>query len=120
MNDPGDTIAAIATAPGEAAIAIVRVSGPDSLQIADRILDCRPPKPSARDGYTFLRGYVRGDETGAERIDEVITLIYRAPHSYTTEDTIEIQGHGGRAQAARILRAEMRPRSARVPVARDQ
>lgn len=97
-----DTIAAIATAPGEAAVAIVRVSGPDSLAIADRIFRGKAPLPSARPGGTFVHGIITGEQ---EVADEVILLIYRAPHSYTREDAIEIQGHGGSAAAKRILQA---------------
>lgn len=97
-----ETIAAIATAPGEGAVAIVRVSGPESLDIADRIFRGKPPLPSSRPGGSFLHGVVSGTE---EVADEIILLIYRAPHSYTREDAIEIQGHGGSAAAKRILRA---------------
>ena len=97
-----DTIAAMATAPGAAGIAVVRVSGPDALEIADKVLRCPGPPPSARDGGRFVRGFVH---TAERDIDEVIILIYRAPHSYTREDVVEIQGHGGRTAAARVLRA---------------
>lgn len=103
MNDSGiETIAAIATAPGEGAVAIVRVSGPDSLAIADRIFNGRGPLPSTRPGGAFLHGLITGEH---EVADEVILLIYRAPNSYTREDSIEIQGHGGSAAIQRILRA---------------
>jgi len=97
-----DTIAAIATAAGEGAIAIVRVSGPDSLGIADRIFKGKGSPPSSRPAYSFLHGTIRSAEGTA---DEVIVLIYRAPHSYTKEDAVEIQGHGGSSAARRILRA---------------
>ena len=97
----GETIAAIATAPGEGAIAIVRVSGPDSLHIADRIFVGKGRPPSARPAQSFLHGEIRGPEGLA---DEVILLLYRSPHSYTREDSIEIQGHGGSAAAKRILK----------------
>jgi tRNA modification GTPase len=99
-----DTIAAIATAPGEGAIAIVRVSGPDSMRIADRIFVGKGPPPSQRPAQSFLHGTIRGAEGVA---DEVILLIYRAPHSYTREDSIEIQGHGGSEASKRILRAAL-------------
>jgi len=101
-----DTIAAISTAPGEAGIAIVRVSGPDSLQIADRIFKGPGIAPSGRQSGTFLHGFVRAtSDKGRIDLDEVILLIYRAPHSYTKEDVVEFQGHGGRACAKRILRS---------------
>jgi tRNA modification GTPase len=96
-----NTIAALATAPGEGAIAIVRVSGPDSLAIADRVFRSKAPPPSQRPAQTFVHGTIVSDNGVA---DEVILLIYRAPHSYTREDSIEIQGHGGSAAAKRILR----------------
>jgi tRNA modification GTPase len=100
-----DTIAAIATAPGEAGIAIVRVSGPESLRIADALFRSsrRPSDAAAR---TILYGRLASDaRPNAEVADEVLLLVFRAPHSYTREDIVEIQGHGGRVAAARILRA---------------
>lgn len=99
-----DTVAAVATAPGEGAIAIVRMSGPDSLAIADRVFQgsVRPTRcPAGR----FLYGTVRSPEGGAPALDEVLLLVFRAPHSYTREDTVEIQCHGGRVSARRLLRA---------------
>lgn len=83
-------------------MAIVRVSGPDSLGIADRIFLGKPPLPSLRPGGSFVHGLINGKEDVA---DEVILLVYRAPRSYTREDSIEIQGHGGSTVARRILRA---------------
>lgn len=109
MDAANDTIAAIATAPGEGAISIVRVSGPAALAIADRIVVCAGAKPSQRAGGTFLHGTLRakGPEATAVMVDEVIVLIYRAPHSYTREDAVEFQGHGGAVAARRILRAAL-------------
>ena len=102
MNADNDTIAAIATAPGEGAIAIVRLSGPESMTIADHLFRGQGAPPSQRAAGTFLHGRIVTQE---HTVDEVILLIYRAPHSYTREDSIEIQGHGGTAAAQRILRA---------------
>ncbi len=107
MNS-NDTIAAIATAPGEAGIAIVRVSGDAALQIADAVFRCAGMKPSDRPGQSFVHGFVHApgsDADAAADVDEAILLIYRAPRSYTREDVIEIQGHGGATSARRILRA---------------
>jgi tRNA modification GTPase len=105
---PTDTIAALATAPGESAISVIRVSGPESLPIADRIFRCSGERPSARDSHTFVHGHIvpiAGKVTDpATPVDEVILLIYRAPRSYTREDVVEIQGHGGVIAARRILR----------------
>jgi len=103
-----DTIAAISTAAGKAGIAIVRLSGPDSLPIADRLCRCPRPPLSQRPANSFVltHVHVRENPAGEERdMDEVIVMIYRAPHSYTREDVVEIQGHGGRISAKRILRA---------------
>jgi len=102
MTESGiETIAAIATAPGEGAVAIVRISGPASLPIADRIFKGKGPLPSSRPGGSFMHGIIAGAEGIA---DEVILLVYRAPRSYTREDAVEIQGHGGSAAIKRILR----------------
>ncbi len=97
-----DTIAAIVTAPGEAGVAIVRVSGPRAFAIADQIFRCAAPPPSARPGGTFVYGHVHSQ---GEEIDEGLLLVMRAPHSFTAEDVVEIQGHGGGQCARRILRA---------------
>lgn len=106
MSSPADTIAAIATAAGEGAIAIVRVSGPDSLAVADRVVRCPPPRPSERPDRSFFRGVMSGPSgVGTVEVDEVVVLIFRAPHSYTAEDVVEIQGHGGTVCAQRILHA---------------
>lgn len=99
-----DTITAIATAPGEGGIAVVRISGPDTFAIADRIFRCRAKKPSGRPAGTFVVGHI---VDGEEVIDQTLLLIMRAPHSYTTEDTVEIQGHGGHQCARRILRSAL-------------
>ncbi|MFC1497970.1 tRNA uridine-5-carboxymethylaminomethyl(34) synthesis GTPase MnmE [Verrucomicrobiota bacterium] len=109
MNTPSDTIAAIATTPGPSGIAIIRISGPQSLDIADKLFDGTPPAPSKRLGNTFIYGHIHSPapQKGLENndLDEVILLIYRAPHSYTREDTVEIQTHGGSVCARKILAA---------------
>lgn len=100
----GETVAAIATAAGQAGIAIVRVSGPDGLSIADRLFRCAGAPPSERPGGSFVHGFVRSPENG-EDIDEAVLLVYRQPRSYTREDVVEFQCHGGRVSAARVLAA---------------
>jgi tRNA modification GTPase len=108
MYSNEDTIAAAATAPGLAAISIVRVSGPAALQIADVVFRGSSPKPSLRDGGAFMHGHVvSADDTkdGETIADEVILLVYRNPHSYTREDAVEFQGHGGPVATHRILQA---------------
>ena len=97
-----DTIAAIATAPGEAGIAIVRISGPNTYQVADAVFRGPGTPPSRRRAFTFAHGHVV-DAAGGH-IDEVLMLFMRAPHSYTGEDQVEIQGHGGSVSCQRILR----------------
>lgn len=107
MGSSDDTIAAIATAPGEGAISIVRLSGPRSMAIADECFRCTDSPPSARCGNTFVRGFIKTggkDGTDGGDVDEAIMLIYKAPSSYTREDVVEIQGHGGATSARRILR----------------
>jgi tRNA modification GTPase len=96
-----DTIAAVVTAPGEGGVAIIRVSGPRAFEISDKIFSCSAPPPSQRKGGTFVFGRVV-DASGSP-IDEAIMLIMRAPHSYTREDTIEIQCHGGPVLTRKIL-----------------
>ncbi len=102
LPHPSDTIAAIATAPGEGAIAIVRLSGPNTFAIADRIFHCPAPPPSRRAPGTFLHGQVMAPASG-EVLDDALLLVFRAPHSYTGEDSVEIQCHGGSQAARRIL-----------------
>ena len=99
-----DTIAAIATAPGEGAIAIVRVAGPRALPIANQVFRCPAPSPSQRPAGTFIHGEVIAPDTG-ETLDTALLLIFKAPHSYTGEDAVEIQCHGGSQAAQRILAA---------------
>ncbi len=101
LPHPSDTIAAIATAPGEGAIAIVRLSGRGAYGLADRFFRCVPPLPSARVAGTFVHGEII-DPDSKEVLDDALLLIFHAPHSYTGEDSVEIQCHGG-SQAARLI-----------------
>jgi tRNA modification GTPase len=96
-----DTIAAIATPPGQGGVGIIRVSGPGVWEIADEVFKSSE-RPSRARGGTFLHGKVNAAD-GTE-IDEALCLIFRAPKSYTGEDTIEIQGHGGPVVLKKILR----------------
>jgi len=97
-----DTIAAVATAAGEAGIAIVRISGPDALVVADSVFSGKG-RLSGVEGGRFLMGRVIAADRG--EADEVIALVYRAPHSYTREDVVEFQCHGGRVAVRRVLAA---------------
>lgn len=94
-----DTIAAIATSMNSSGIGIIRVSGPDSISIADSIFR---GKNSLKDcsSHTIVYGHI---VDGDEIVDEVIVLIMKAPRSYTTEDTIEIDCHGGVLVMKKIL-----------------
>ena len=88
------TIAAISTALSESGIGIIRVSGPDAVRICSEILFDKKKEsvPDRMEAGTFRHCYVfEGDEI----LDECIVLLYKAPHSYTGEDTVEIQCHGG-------------------------
>jgi tRNA modification GTPase len=104
VNSSSDTIAAIATAPGAAGVCIIRVSGPRAFDVADLVFRCSGKPPSQRDAGTFVHGNV---VQGPEIIDDALLLVMRAPHSYTGEDVVEIQGHGGPVVAKRILRAAL-------------
>lgn len=88
------TIAAISTALSESGIGIIRVSGPDAVSVCSGILfDSKNNAVlDTMDAGNFRHCYVRN---GEETIDECIALLYKAPHSYTGEDTVELQCHGG-------------------------
>lgn len=98
----GDTIAAIATAITNAGIGIVRISGEESFQIIDRIYKSGNGKKklSQADSHTVHYGYIYD---GEKMVDEVMVLILKSPHSYTMEDTVEIDCHGGTLVMRRIL-----------------
>lgn len=96
-----DTIAAIATAVGDSGIGIVRMSGKDALPVADKIFVSRGQKiPSAFKTYTTHYGWV---VSGQNIIDEVILTVMRSPRSYTKEDVVEINCHGGIVPLRRVL-----------------
>lgn len=98
------TICALATPPGAGGIAVVRVSGPEAYAVVGEIFTPRNPAKQVADakGYTAMLGHyhLRGEE-----MDETIALFFRAPHSYTGEDVIELSVHGGNAMAQGLLEA---------------
>ncbi|AAP05667.1 tRNA uridine-5-carboxymethylaminomethyl(34) synthesis GTPase MnmE [Chlamydia caviae] len=94
-----DTIAAIATPPGEGSIAIVRISGPEAIQITDKIFSGSVPSFAS---HTAHLGIVNHKD---RQIDQVLLLIMRAPRSFTGEDVIELQCHGGYFSCSQILEA---------------
>ncbi len=95
-----DTIAAIATPPGTSSVAMIRVSGPDAIAIADKVFHGRQGLHALK-GYEAAYGNVLSMETN-ELIDEVIALVYRDPHSFTGEDTVEFMCHGNTLIASSI------------------
>ena len=96
-----DTICAPATVPGTGAISVIRLSGPEALTIADKAIRCRRGNISDAKGYTIRFGEVL-DDTGA-LIDEVLTSVFRAPHSYTGENSVEISCHASSYIVSRIM-----------------
>lgn len=98
-----ETIAALATAPGRAGLAIVRLSGDRALALADRVCPAAKTAPSKQAAGTF-RLVRLADETGGP-LGDAIVLVFRAPHSYTGEDVVEFQIHGGRQIVSRLLSA---------------
>ena len=102
----GDTIAAIATAHGRGGVAVVRVSGPDAFAIAERLTGIAPRgggvSPLAKVAKIHSP---QGDGIPFRVIDEAVVLSFRAPHSYTGEDVVEFQCHGGTVTPRRVLDA---------------
>ena len=95
------TIAAISTAMSNSGIGIVRMSGPEAFEIADQIYRGKNNKKlSSQKSHTIHYGYIV--ENG-ETVDEVLVMLMRGPHSYTGEDTVEINCHGGVYVVKRIL-----------------
>ena len=86
-----DTICAPATVPGTGAISVIRVSGPDALRIADKVIRCRRGDISYAKGYTIKFGTV--ETAPGEVVDEVLVSVFRAPYSYTGENSVEISCH---------------------------
>ena len=86
-----DTICAPATVPGTGAISVIRVSGPQALNVADKVIRCRKGSISEAKGYTIKFGTVYDAEEKV--VDEVLVSIFRNPHSYTGENSVEISCH---------------------------
>jgi len=97
-----DTIAAIATAMSNSGIGIIRVSGDEAIEIVDRIYRSKIKGKSLLDvpSHTVHYGMI---QDGEEVLDEVLVIVMRGPHSYTAEDTVEIDCHGGILMMKRIL-----------------
>ena len=100
-----DTIAAISTPPGEGAIALVRVSGANAIEVADKIFHGKE-LPSEFEPRVQHLGEIFGPED--QLVDQVVLSIHHAPASYTGEDLIEISCHGGTLVSAKVLEACLR------------
>lgn len=110
MTRIADTIVAVATAPGEAALAIVRLSGPATTQAARRVLNPRAARWRVEKRLPIRRVSLcdaRDPQTG-QPLDEVMAIFYEAPRSYTGEDMLEIICHGGHAATQGLVEALQR------------
>ena len=94
-----DTIAAIATPPGEGAVALLRISGPEAITIVSPLFQGRIPLASMKPRHLYLGKMIIEDKV----IDEVLLAIFKAPQSYTGEDMVEISCHGGSLISADLL-----------------
>ncbi|MBE0663314.1 MAG: tRNA uridine-5-carboxymethylaminomethyl(34) synthesis GTPase MnmE [Bacteroidales bacterium] len=103
-NQNTDTICAISTAPGRGAIAMIRVSGPEAINVTENLFDpaTKDTKLSEQKGYTLHYGNL---SVNGELIDQVVVGLFRAPHSYTSEDVVEISCHGSPYIQQRIMEA---------------
>ena len=102
-----DTIAAAATAMGSAGIGIIRISGPEAFAVLEKVFRPKNEKKimSEQAGYTVHYGMA---VDGEQVLDEVLVMLMRGPHSYTAEDTAEIDCHGGRLVMQKILEAVLK------------
>lgn len=97
-----DTIAAISTPPGEGGIGIVRISGDEALEIADRVYQAGKKELSNQKTHTIHYGHIVNPKTETQ-IDEVMVTVMRAPKTYTREDVVEINTHGGIVSVNKVL-----------------
>ena len=96
-------IAAISTAQGEGGIGVIRLSGEGAVEIADKVFrNINNKKLSDMKGYTAAFGSIVSE---GEKLDEAVALVFRAPHSYTGEDVVELSCHGGMYITKQVLRA---------------
>lgn len=102
-----DTIVAIATALSDSGIGIIRISGTEAVEIADKIYRSKTGKKHLKDveSHTIHYGFI---VDGSQILDEVMVSVMRAPKSYTAEDTVEINCHGGVLMMKRILEAVLK------------
>ncbi|MFA6079556.1 MAG: tRNA uridine-5-carboxymethylaminomethyl(34) synthesis GTPase MnmE [Candidatus Omnitrophota bacterium] len=103
-NSLEDTIAAISTPIGEGGIGIVRISGRRALNIADKIFVSKDgAKPSKYKTYTVHYGHITNDRKRGRQVDEVLLTVMKRPKSYTKEDIVEINCHGGIEALKQVL-----------------
>ena len=105
MTDTGDTIVAISTPPGEGGVGIVRLSGPEAIAITSAIFRSSRGRSLEERSRAVFHGHILGAD-GAT-VDEVLCHVMRAPHTYTREDVVEINGHGGPAPLNAIMEAAL-------------
>lgn len=96
-----DTICAPATVPGTGAIAIIRMSGKDSFRIVDKVVSCKGSTISETEGYKLRYGVAL--EADGTDLDTVLVSVFRSPHSYTGEDSVEISCHSSKYVVERLL-----------------
>ena len=97
------TIAAVSTAQGEGGIGVIRISGEEAVSVADRVFKSVSGKALCElKGYSAAYGAVYFED---EKLDEAIALVFRAPHSYTGENVVELSCHGGLYVTRQVLRA---------------
>ena len=102
-----DTIAAIATSPGDSGIGVIRVSGGQAIELVDSIFSTKQGKKILlnAESHTIHYGYIMDQDL---QIDEVLVSVFRAPRSYTMEDTVEINCHGGGLIVQRVLQTVLK------------
>jgi tRNA modification GTPase len=101
---PVDTIAAVSTPPGRGGIGIVRLSGPDALSIGAQLVRLRRPLEHARPRLAHVLDETADPEAEPAEIDEAVVTYFAAPHSYTSEDLVEIAAHGSPVVLGLLLR----------------
>ena len=104
MNVHTDTIAAIATPAGRGGVGVIRISGPKCLSIAQAILNNKTLKPR----YAHFSQFYATSNTSIEAIDSGLALYFPGPNSFTGEDVLELQGHGGPVVLQLLLREIVR------------
>ena len=92
-----DTICAIATLVGESSINVIRISGDKSIEIVNKIFNKDLTK---KESHTITYGFIMDNE---EKVDEVLVSVFKAPKSFTTEDIVEINTHGGKISVNKIM-----------------